>query len=250
VSHLWDEVLGTFENRGRDLPRRHEWLEAIHSHEVLRRFWNDVPVPFTVFLMRALPNERVFRYFEIESDHFCLRAFQNAGLEIGRVRIPWGLGVVSRLLREPSFRSGDLFREPAVVFKRQDVVQGNRSIIMARWPSSGVPQWRALSSNTSLVNRRVTSMMSGFQRIDIPNSFGQFAGIGAVCARRRESVPWRLVLLASPFVERALFVVWHLRVNNRLVAPTRRPNIVQQSAPLPPDNLIGQGHDRTSTLPR
>jgi len=91
--------------------------------------------------MRALPNERVFRYFEIESDHFCLRAFQNAGLEIGRVRIPWGLGVVSRLLKEPSFRSGDLFREPAVVFKRQDVVQGNRSIIMARWPSSGIPQW-------------------------------------------------------------------------------------------------------------
>ncbi len=141
VDQLWDDLLYRFASKKTYLTRSRSWMDSVRSHPSLGSVWNDVELPFTVFLMRSLLNEKVFVYHDLQYDHPCLKAFQNARNIRQRVRIPWGLGVVSQLVPEGKFISDDLFEDQKVVFKREDAQQGNRSIIMASWPPGEFPEW-------------------------------------------------------------------------------------------------------------
>jgi hypothetical protein len=126
------EVVGPWlYKNAKSLP---EWQK--HAAKIGSKIWSPDLPPVSMFIMKANLNRRCYEYlFPEASDVWHLQPFANAKDKILKhVRIYWGQGVIDGAVRS---RFGqlvaDMFNDPRVVYKLQDIEQGNRSNIMAPW---------------------------------------------------------------------------------------------------------------------
>jgi len=132
AEHLGYEVIGPWlYKHAKDIQK---WRRLAAKYN--RSIWKRAPAPISMFIMLANVNRRCYEYPPPEQPKtWHLKPFQKARENALRhVRIFWGQGVIKGAVQSLHGQCvPDMFEHPGVVYKDQDILQGNRANIMAPW---------------------------------------------------------------------------------------------------------------------